>query len=301
MAARTLIAADQRNRVLAVRTRQRVRLQIPEIADDRLGRRRQQPRPVAPSRAQAALPYDREDQRHQQPRQHHVEQHLHGSGEPHDDRCREQYFDRKREERAHNPQLDRRCSGQLIYPRKGPFHGILQQGFRPRFSGDGKEDDEGIDQIQRQKQPAVAHKERDLDGAQQLEEPVQGTVKLWHKRFRLSHLVPDSWRVVGFAAAVHPTTDRTSTCGGSISPTSSAPFCSPCHNLTVPLELFAPEPDRQRMLMSLSANLPLAQNIAHGIMDGIKKGRRRRPSFYMLRQWRRDKLDTPYPTELLPP
>ena len=61
-----------------------------------------------------------------------------------------------------------------------------------------------------------------------------GIVKLWNTRVRLSHLMPDSWRVRGFTAAVPPTSDRNNACEGDHPPTSSGTFSTPCDNLTVP-------------------------------------------------------------------
>ena len=62
-----------------------------------------------------------------------------------------------------------------------------------------------------------------------------GIVKLWNTRVRLSHLMPDSWRVRGFTAALPPTSDRNNACEGDHPPTSSGTFSTPCDNLTVPL------------------------------------------------------------------
>ena len=63
---------------------------------------------------------------------------------------------------------------------------------------------------------------------------VKGIVKLWNTRVRLSHLMPDSWRVRGFTAAVPPTSDRNNACEGDHPPTSSGTLSTPCDNLTVP-------------------------------------------------------------------
>ena len=63
-----------------------------------------------------------------------------------------------------------------------------------------------------------------------------GIVKLWNTRFRLSHLMPDSWRVRGFTAALPPTSDRNNACEGDHPPPSSGTFSTPCDNLTVPLQ-----------------------------------------------------------------
>ena len=63
-----------------------------------------------------------------------------------------------------------------------------------------------------------------------------GIVKLWNTRVRLSHLMPDSWRVRGFTAALPPTSDRNNACEEDHPPTSSGTFSTPCDNLTVSLQ-----------------------------------------------------------------
>ena len=62
-----------------------------------------------------------------------------------------------------------------------------------------------------------------------------GIVKLWNTRVRLSHLMPDSWRVRGFTAAVPPTSDRNKACEGDPPPPSSGTLSTPCDNLRGPL------------------------------------------------------------------